>query len=361
MNKKITLRKKVGLNLFKKYREQQAAEHRLSYLFWECTLRCNLACRHCGSDCTSSTDTPDMPLEDFLGALNSVSTIADPKNTIIVLTGGEPLMREDLEECGRAFYERGYPWGMVTNGLAMTGPRFNKLLAAGLRSITVSLDGMEESHRWMRGKKDSFQNAIETIRMVAATPELAGDVVTCVNGKNFKELGQIRDLLISLGMKSWRLFTIFPKGRAQDDPEMDVTNRQFNELMEFIVKTKSDGKIKAGFSCEGFLGGYEHEARDSFFFCRAGINIGSVLVDGSISACPSLRGDYIQGNIYRDDFAKIWNERFGIMRNRKWTRVGTCAECGVFDWCNGNGLHLRDEKTGQLSRCHYNMLLDPHM
>ena len=122
--------------------------------------------------------------------------------------------------------------------------------------------------------------------------------------------------------------------------------------------TRAQGVISPEFSCEGFLGPYEAAVRDGLFFCRAGINIGSVLVDGSISACPSLRADYIQGNIYQDDFLAVWNDRFQIMRKRNWTKTGECKNCKVYKWCGGNGLHLRDEQSGELLRCHYNMLAD---
>jgi radical SAM protein with 4Fe4S-binding SPASM domain len=78
--------------------------------------------------------------------------------------------------------------------------------------------------------------------------------------------------------------------------------------------------------------------------------------DGSISACPSLRGDYIQGNIYRGSFMDCWENRFQVMRDRTWARTGPCVECPVYRWCEGNGLHLRNEKSGDLLRCHYGML-----
>jgi radical SAM protein with 4Fe4S-binding SPASM domain len=122
--------------------------------------------------------------------------------------------------------------------------------------------------------------------------------------------------------------------------------------MDFIKATRTEGIIKASFGCEGYLGDYEFDVRDNPFFCRAGINVGSVLVDGSISACPSLRADYIQGNIYSDDFMTVWNERYQNMRDRSWLKTGKCASCKSWKYCEGNGLHLREEKTGALLCCH---------
>ena len=106
------------------------------------------------------------------------------------------------------------------------------------------------------------------------------------------------------------------------------------------------------FSCEGFTAKYETEVRDGFFFCRAGINIASVLVDGSISACPNIDREFAQGNIYNDNFMDVWENRFDIMRNRKWMKTGICKNCKMFKWCRGNGFGricmgaVRAEKIG---------------
>ena len=298
-----------------------------------------------------------MPLEDFLKALDSITPHINPNKTILVLTGGEPLMRKDLEECGEAFYKRGFPWGMVTNGYGLTRNRFEKLLNAGLRSITISFDGLTSvSHDWLRGKSGSWKRAKNAIAIVSATEGLTYDVVTCVNKRNIGELNEIKELLVGLGVKAWRLFNIFPKGRAENNPLLKLSKEEFKRMMDFIKQTRTEGRIKASFGCEGFLGDYELEVRDTPFFCQAGIRVGSVLIDGSISACPSLRADYIQGNIYQDDFWMVWNERYQNMRDRSWTKTGKCAECKSYKYCEGNGLHLRDQKTGELLCCHLELL-----
>ena len=98
------------------------------------------------------------------------------------------------------------------------------------------------------------------------------------------------------------------------------------------------------------------EVRDGCYFCRAGINVASVLVDGSVSACPNIDSRYSQGNIYKNRFLDIWNNQFDIMRRRGWMRTGICKQCEVFKWCEGNGMHLRDFETKNVLCCQYNML-----
>jgi radical SAM enzyme (rSAM/lipoprotein system) len=357
ISEKINIRKKIALTLHANYVKNLANLHELNYLFWECTLRCNLKCIHCGSDCLSNSSQEDMPLNDFLKVLDDISYKVNPNKTMIALTGGEPLMRNDIFECGNEISKRGFPWGMVTNGYFLDETALQHLLNSGICSITISLDGLESSHNWLRQNDYSYKKVLTAISLVANSVIQTYDVVTCVNQKNINELNQIYDLLKSLSVRNWRLFTIFPKGRAKENSELLPNKSLLVKLFDFIrEKRKNNNDLDVYFGCEGFLGNYEQEVRDSFFYCAAGVNICSILNDGSISACPSLRADYIQGNIYRDDLWTIWENKYQIMRNRKWTKTGMCDTCSAYKWCNGNGLHLRDEKTGELIYCAFHTI-----
>ncbi|MEA4885653.1 MAG: SPASM domain-containing protein, partial [Bacteroides graminisolvens] len=234
--------------------------------------------------------------------------------------------------------------------------RLDSLLAAGMHAITISLDGFEEAHNWLRGHPQSFTRASEAIRMLSGEKELRWDVVTCVNGRNFKDLPRFKEYLIELGVKEWRIFTIFPVGRAAEHPELQLSDADFTALLEFIKQTRQEKTIRLNFACEGFLGGYEAEVRDSFYSCNAGISVASVLVDGSISACPSIRSNFSQGNIYKDNFMDVWENGYQTFRKREWLRSGQCAQCSLFRYCEGNGMHLHDE-TGKLLVCHYQRIV----
>ena len=346
----LKLRRRIALDIVRRLQDEAVGEHELRQLFWECTLRCNLSCRHCGSDCHVQSAVKDMPVEDFCMALDSVAREYDPHKVMVNITGGEPLVRTDLEACGRVIYERGFPWGMVTNGLTLTPERYASLLASGLRSMTISLDGLGEVHDWMRGRPGTFKKASEAIKMVIDSGEIEFDVVTCVNKRSLPQLPALKEYLISLGLKAWRLFTIFPVGRAAGDPELLLDGAELRQLMDFIKATRKEGRIKASFACEGFLGNYEGDVRDQFYMCEAGVTVGSVLADGSISACPSIRADYVQGNIYKDDFLDVWKNKYQPYRDRSWMKKDECADCRYWKYCRGNGMHLRDE-NGRLVQC----------
>lgn len=350
------LRKRIGLELFAKLYANEVATHELRTLFWECTLRCNLACRHCGSDCRVDPGVPDMPLEDFLRVLDEeVTPHVDPHRVLIIFSGGEVLVRDDLERAGAEVTRRGYPWGMVTNGLALTPERFRALRYAGLRSISVSFDGFPDVHNYIRRNPHSYDRALEAIRLIVREPGLAYDVITCVTGPMVPRLEQFRELLIAEGVKHWRLFSIFPVGRAKDDDTLRMSNEEFRTMLEFIRRSRKRGGIEVSYACEGFLGRYETEVRDHFYQCAAGISVASIRVDGAISGCTSIRANFHQGNIYHDRFWEVWQNRFEPFRNREWARKGECADCKMFRYCLGGGMHLHDDR-GDLLYCHYHRL-----
>lgn len=355
MPSELSIRKRLALETARQIRKNNIALHPLRQLFWECTLRCNLHCRHCGSACQLQSTVSDMPSAHFLSVIDSITPHVNPHEVSIIITGGEPLLRDDLEVCGRQLYERGYSWGVVSNGFALTRSRLDSLMEAGMQSMTISLDGFEDQHNWLRGNSDSFQKAVEAIEMLAHDGELLWDVVTCVHKRNFGDLLSFRNFLVNLGVRNWRVFTVFPVGRAAENTDLQLSNEEFVGLLEFIKKMRRTGGLHIDFACEGFLGAYEGEVRDHFFSCNAGVCIASVLADGSISACPSIRSNFNQGNIYQDNFMDVWENRFQPFRHRDWARTGVCADCKMFRYCEGNGMHLRDNE-GNLLVCHYHKL-----
>lgn len=358
--------------LFRLYRAREIKKHQLDYLFWECTLKCNLNCLHCGSDCTKDSDVPDMPVADFVKVLDDIKINGKIKTLSVCITGGEPLIRKDIEVAGREIISRGYNWGIVTNGMLFTAERFVSLLNAGMRSMSFSIDGFEEQHTYLRQNPVSYKKVTDAIDVVVdfqkSNPNyFLFDVITCVHKKNLKILKELRNDLIRRGVVNWRIFSIFPEGRAGEN-DLSLSPNEYKELMDFIAETRKyrtkDGKfIRLNYSCEGYLGDYELKVRDFFFFCRAGINVGSVMCDGSISACLSVRSpDFIQGNIYDErhqvanSFSEIWNNRYQVMRDRNWARQGKCRKCKKWKHCLGNGMHLHHDRLSDVAHCNYELL-----
>ncbi len=239
-----------------------------------------------------------------------------------------------------------------------------KLMNAGMSSITVSLDRLRDTHDTFRKRKGSFDRALQTIDLVANEKRLpVYDVVTCVSPMNIDELEEMKKMLIGHSVKAWRLFAIDPIGRAAEDKEILLNGIQLNQLMDFIVTTRKEGKIDAKLSCEAYTGKYERKVRDWFYFCRAGITVGSVLIDGSISACPNIDKKFVQGNIYHDNLLDVWENRFKPFRDRSWMHKGPCTNCKVYDNCLGGAMHLHKKDDNGIMLCHYNLLYgtNPHI
>jgi len=296
-----------------------------------------------------------MPLEHFLPVLDEISQHQDPATIMVSTVGGEPLIRRDIVECGREIKRRGFQWGLVTNGYLLDEKKMMSLSDAGIDSMAVDLDGTAGDHNWLRNNPHSFDRALRAINLMKEVDGLEWDVITCVNSRNINHLDEIKRLLIEAGVKYWRCFTIVPMGRAAGLDSLQITDEQFCDLLNFIVKTRMECSIDVSYACEGFLGAYEGLARDYFYSCDAGLTVASIRSDGAISGCLSIRSDYNQGNIYHDSFWDVWNNRFDEYRNREWMRKGPCATCEMFRYCQGNGFHLRDS-NGDLMVCHYRRL-----
>jgi len=351
----MNLRKHLLLNLFRIYHKQVVKDHQLRCLIWECTLKCNLSCKHCGSDCSYNDRSSDMPYDDFANLLDTIEQHIPPHKLKITFSGGEPLMRSDLVECGRNLSMRGYSWGMVTNGLLLTKSKIAELVDAGLKSISISLDGTESYHNNFRGNSNSYLRVIEALRELKMYPSVFTSVVTCVTPDNIKWIETLKELLLDdVKINSWRLYPIFPIGRASTDASLLLQAEQLHVLLKFIKTYRKQG-YNVKFSCEGFLGDYEGDVRSHFYNCVAGVSVASIRVNGDISGCNSIRYNYAEGNIYNDDFWTIWQERFQKYRNRTWAKSGVCASCKVFKYCLGGGMHLRNENN-ELVNCLYNKL-----
>jgi radical SAM enzyme (rSAM/lipoprotein system) len=335
------------------YRRLETTVHPLRYLFIEITQRCNLRCLHCGSDCTRETRPDELSTQEWLDFFGRLARGVDPRRIMLVVTGGEPLCHPELERLADGLRARGLRWGMVTNAWALEPRRLQALRERGLVSVTVSLDGLEASHDWLRGRPTSFARAVAGLQLLVQAGLPFMDVVTCAHPRNLDELPEVLSLLRRLGVPAWRLFSIFPKGRARENPELLLPPAGFRRLLDFVAATRrSSPGLRVDFCCEGHLPpALDAAVRDEPYFCRAGIAIGSVLCDGAISACPNISRSLVQGNVRTDDFLEVWATRFQPFRDRRWMRTGPCAACAHWRRCQGNSLHLWDAEAGQTGCC----------
>ncbi len=338
----------------------EADLHKLCYLFWESTRRCNLDCLHCGSDCGRDDDLPGLPREVVEKVLARIAEQYDPGEIILVVTGGEPLVRRDVPDVMATAGGLGFRFGMVTNGWLLDEARARTLVELGMKSVVVSLDGPREDHDWLRNRAGSFDRACRGLTACREHGLPVVEAITCVTPRTLDRLEQTYEIAVAVGATHWRVFNIFPIGRAADDPRLLLTPEHMRTFVATMARLRERGAaegVVVNLSEEGYLGfDWEDRVRDAAYFCRAGINIAGLMADGSIAACPNLAPWMAQGNVADDDFVDVWENRYELFRDRSWTKVGECDGCSEWGVCRGNSLHLWSEQRDGPCWCHHRIL-----
>jgi len=352
----LGLRDRARRRLLPGYHHAVRRSPDLRYLFFEITQRCNLACRHCGSDCAASSEHPDLPVDVALSVAGEIAGAMDPARVTAVITGGEPLCHPGVFALGAGLDARGFPWGMVTNGWLWTPETLAASRAARMRSVCVSLDGLEASHDALRGRPGSHVRALGAIDLLLGPggPPVM-DVVTCVHPGNLGELDAVHDQLAAHNVPAWRLFTIDPIGRGAD-PALQLDAAGMQELLTVIARLRTHSPMKVNFGCGGHLGYETNRAvRDADYVCLAGVRVAGVMVNGDILACPNNDRALAQGNVLRDSFVQTWRDGFRPFRDRSLTRSPQCDGCAEWGLCQGNDMHLWDPTRGETRLCHHRM------
>lgn len=354
---------RIRQRLFNLHRKIETDEHCLLYLFLELTRRCNLNCGHCGSDCNKAPSMKELPTDEWLRIIDYLKDRFDPL-PFLVISGGEPLVHPDLLKITQYAGDRGFRWGMVSNAFALNETMYQQLLENGLESITISLDGDEEAHNALRRHPKSFQRVVSALRLISASSVATSDVVTCVYPGNLSKLSVVADFLCELNIKNWRLFRIFPKGRAATNPQLKLSHADSLKIVDWIAQNRKNYQksgLTISFSCEGYLPfGVDRHVRDEPYFCRSGINIAAILCDGTITGCNNNGPEYYQGNVITDDFQTVWNESFTEFRDKSWLRTGKCESCSEWNFCEGSSIHLRSKSGIGPDFCYVKDVCDKH-
>jgi len=338
-------------------KDSARARHRLGYLFWESTLRCNLACRHCGSDCLSdaSTAARELPPEIVRRELSAIARHGDPAGTTFAIIGGEPLIRRDIEAVGAHAAALGFSWGITTNAMLLDASRLASLKAAGLATISVSLDGLADQHDALRLRPGAFSQVTAAIRRLVDAPFYRKfDVICCVSSLNIDHLEPFTDHLAALGVPRVRFTPVFSRGRAGAGSGLMLSGEQLRRLLAFAAQQRAARRdIDVTLSEEGYWGpNWECRVRDGFHYCGSGIGIGTILYDGGVTGCPSVSRRFTEGNVLETPFPEIWEGRFSRFREgRRALAAPACGDCRHWDLCEGGGCHLFDPADQTTEPC----------
>ena len=355
---------KLGeLTLMKNLKEQERSKHTLVDLFWECTLTCNAKCKHCGSSAEKKKYDGELSTNEIKNAFKQIANDMDASKILINVTGGEPLVRQDLcEVMEYAANELGFHWGMTTNGILLNDENIEKLQKANMETISISIDGLEETHDKFRGVPGSFKIITNNIKKLKEANFVKHIQVTTVFHKdNINQLDKLYDVMSCLDLDSWRLVSMDPIGRANENNTLLLNGKEIKQLLDFIKSKKNNKKMELTYGCPGYLGfDYEKEVRQHYFYCKTGINVASILYNGDLFVCPNVprRKELIQGNIRTDNFKDVWDNKYKIFREKDRTKSEECEKCDNWEYCLGGAFHTWNFNDNTQNKCTYNMIYE---
>lgn len=350
--------KKAYLDNKAQLRAKLFKEPDLIYLFLELTRSCNEKCFHCGSSCAPGLGHgPDV--EAFKAVLRDAKEHFDQNRLQICITGGEPLLYPGFEELLGYAHELGFKWGMTTNATLITEEVAAMLESTGMGTVSVSIDGLRDTHDRQRGLKGGYDKAMQGIQNLIDRHAFRHiQVTTVINHRNIGELDELFEILDELEIDSWRVIGIEPMGRALDYPDMLLTPDDQKRLFNFI-REKREQRVPVNYGCSHFLGlEYEREVRDWFFYCGAGTHTAAIRINGDITACLDIedRPEFVQGNIYKDKFSDVWFNRFEEFRKPLSSLCKECQECEYEKWCAGGSRHCFDYDNNRQRVCFKDIL-----
>lgn len=321
----------------------------LRYLFWESTLRCNLSCLHCGSDCVrdDASQVNEVEPEHIRRELRSIAQHYPPEKCTFAIIGGEPLLRDDIVNVGAYAAELGFNWGITTNGMLLSREMIKRLKKAQLRTLSVSLDGIAADHDKLRNCKGSHKVVTTAIRNLFEDRFFRKfDVICTVSRINIDHLEAFVEDMIRLQVTAIRFTPVFSRGRAGRNSDLMLAKDDYRKMLTFVKEGRvKRNNIKIYLSEEGYWGPeWECVVRDQFHYCGSGIMIGSILHDGRVTGCPSVSRNFIEGTIKESAFIDLWKSGFTRYRQgRKQAFADHCGACEHWVLCEGGGFHLLDQ------------------
>ncbi len=330
------------------------------YVVWELTLKCDLACRHCGSRAGKAREG-ELSLDE---CRNVVHQLADMGTREIAFIGGEAYLYPDWLKVVAAASAAGIRCTMTTGGRAIDASMAKAAKAAGMHAISVSVDGMEATHDRLRAVPGSWRSALQSIdhiRDVGMEPYAN----TQFNQLNLQEIEEIGDTLLPRGLRAWQVQITGPMGRAADRPEWLLQPFQMLELVPRLAalseRAEAVGCAISASNNLGYYGPYEGRIRTfPWRGCAAGVWTLGIEADGSVKGCPSLpSAPYVGGNLKKQSLREIWETTAPLRFSRDrdigelW---GFCKGCYYAPVCKGGcswTAHTLLGKRGNMPYCYH--------
>jgi len=320
--------------------------YRPRFVVWELTLRCNMHCRHCGSDAGTRRGHELEPAE----ALDLCDQLAALGCERLTLLGGEPFLREDWEAITARLQAGGVRVNVITNGW-LTGERslVQRIKDAGLTTFAISVDGVGPRHDELRCRDGSFARNLQSFDHAVALGGLSVAAVTTITRQVVDQLEELYAILLDHGVRLWQLQVCTPQGRMRRDDPVLPTPEDLRTVADFIVAKKQEGRMRLDPADNvGYYGPWEldHGFRSSqrgrvnfWSGCQAGCQVMGIDANGDIKGClsqPSSQREFVEGNVREEPLATIWHRPGGFAYNRAFTfemLEGYCRKCEYRGLC----------------------------
>ena len=312
--------------------------YNLTGCVWEITLACCFSCSYCGSRAGKARDN-ELTTQECLGVAEQLGELGCERVSLI---GGEVFMRPDWDVIASRLRDLGIRVNIITNGFMFTKEHISRMKAAGVTSVSVSIDGTRTVHDRYR-QQGSFDRALFAIGILRESG-IPVSVISTLNSGNVDCLEKLRDILAPTGIFAWQLQACSPMGNAS---EGTVDHRfPFSRVISFVEDNMYDVPFMLGIAdnigyftpSEGYLRG-NLSGRAFYRGCSAGISGIGIDSVGNVRGCESMYDEYfIEGNLRERSLRDIWEDENGFSYNRKFDPSllsGRCAECEMGRYCGG--------------------------
>lgn len=338
-----------------RYNSNLTPQNRRPIVVWNVTRRCNLSCLHCYLDSYNTRYRDEL---STVQAKRMIRNLADFAVPVLLFSGGEPFLREDLFELNRFAKELGIRTVISTNGILITKEAARQIKKENFDYVGVSLDGIGRNNDRFRGRRGSFNLALSGIRNLISAGQKTGLRFT-ITRHNYRDLQGIFKLAEKENIQRVCFYHLVYSGRGSMMAEDDLTHPQMRQCVDLICgwaalmhKQRLNKEIlTVDNHCDGayiylrLKKKNPQKAQRALRFLRynggnsSGIGIANIDNLGFVHA-DQFWQNYSFGNVRGRDFSEIWQDvREPLMRrlkDRKRYLKGRCRQCNFLDICNGN-------------------------
>ena len=300
---------------------------------WNVTRKCNLKCSHCYINATKEEFRGELTTQEAKQLMNQLSEVSKP---LLVLSGGEPMLREDIYELIRYGADKGFRMGLGSNGTLIDGTAAKRLKHSGLKTVSISLDSsIPEKHDQFRGVENSWKKAVKAIKALKRNGILV-QVNTTLTQQNHSEIDEIMSLAEQLGVENFHLFFLVPTGRGAKIA--DISPTMYENMIKTTFAKSRRHRLNVKPSCAPqfmrIAKDMGLDMRQWIRGCIAGLYYCRIFPNGDITPCPYLPVKL--GNIREKTFSEIWFESnvFKDLRDSNKLR-GKCGACKYRRLCGG--------------------------